>query len=342
MADWILDKKDLGSLLETWNRSRDVLVPSGTGTISRFQQYESGKNSMDFNIRIPPKELFLPNGEVLFEYAPDGGIKPSQMESPERLLFGIRPCDARAVSTLELVFGDPEFYDELYVNKRRSSIFVGLGCNLPKSTCFCTSVGGDPFDSRALDIIMVDLGDRYYIKAVTIRGQKLMDEVRELTRECGDPERLEVEKVTRDARSGMASLPVDQMQQRLEHMFNDPYWENLHEICIGCGVCTYLCPTCHCFDVSDEGYPAGKRVRTWDSCQFPLFTLHTSGHNPRPTGLERWRQRLMHKFNYFQRNYQATGCVGCGRCITNCPVNLDIRQVIQEIGGVDLEHGVCT
>ena len=108
------------------------------------------------------------------------------------------------------------------------------------------------------------------------------------------------------------------------------------EFCLGCGVCTFLCPTCHCFDILDEGdSEQGERIRIWDSCMFPLFTLHASGTNPRPGGKERMRQRIMHKFSYFLDNHDQPGCTGCGRCIRSCPVNLDIREVLEEIQNLE-------
>jgi sulfhydrogenase subunit beta (sulfur reductase) len=118
----------------------------------------------------------------------------------------------------------------------------------------------------------------------------------------------------------------------MDQMIESPFWNRVHEKCIGCGACTFLCPTCHCFDISDEAQgKSGRRVRSWDSCLFPLYSLETSGHNPRPSGRERTRQRLMHKFNYFPKNFKKVACVGCGRCILYCPVNFDIRQALKEI-----------
>ncbi len=109
-------------------------------------------------------------------------------------------------------------------------------------------------------------------------------------------------------------------------------WGDLTETCLGCGVCTYLCPTCHCFDICDEAATAaGERIRVWDSCQFPLFTQEASGANPRPSGKERFRQRIMHKFSYLPKERDMAGCVGCGRCVAECPVNLDIREVLEKL-----------
>jgi formate hydrogenlyase subunit 6/NADH:ubiquinone oxidoreductase subunit I len=112
--------------------------------------------------------------------------------------------------------------------------------------------------------------------------------------------------------------------------FEDPIWNRLTESCIGCGACTYLCPTCHCFDIADEQHHyQGRRIRTWDSCQYPQFTRHASGHNPRPARKHRLRQRFMHKFSYTVEKSGDIYCVGCGRCVVHCPVNLDIREVIR-------------
>ena len=133
------------------------------------------------------------------------------------------------------------------------------------------------------------------------------------------------------------------MPDKLWEVFDHPIWKEVAERCLACGACTYLCPTCHCFDIQDEVMKSsGQRVRNWDSCMFPLFTLHGSGHNPRTRQGERWRQRLQHKFNYYVENFGCTACVGCGRCIVNCPVNIDIREVLERVRNaekVEVEEG---
>ncbi len=130
------------------------------------------------------------------------------------------------------------------------------------------------------------------------------------------------------------AVETDGITASLDRAVDSPLWDRVHRTCLGCGVCTYLCPTCHCFVISDTKRGArGERVRCWDACQYPAFTLEASGHNPRPTPRERLRHRMLHKFSYFPKDFGKHACVGCGRCVEHCPVNLDLREVIAAVRG---------
>jgi ferredoxin len=127
-------------------------------------------------------------------------------------------------------------------------------------------------------------------------------------------------------------LIAEPFRDRMDEMFDSALWDGIGERCVACGVCTYLCPTCHCFDIQDETHRGeGARVRNWDTCQFELFTRHASGHNPRSAQSRRVRQRIMHKFQYGPRNTGMPFCVGCGRCVAYCPVNIDLRRILDDI-----------
>jgi sulfhydrogenase subunit beta (sulfur reductase) len=208
---------------------------------------------------------------------------------------------------------------------------MGMACNHPLSTCFCSSTGGGPFAREGSDLFSIDLGEAYLVELLTEKGMafgknKFFKKAnkKDLT--------LAKEIEGKASKKANSSVPVDGIEKKLDGMMENPLWDRIHEKCIGCRVCTYLCPTCHCFDIMDETLNnRGQRVRNWDSCLSSLYSQETSGHNPRPTGLERTRQRLMHKFNYFPKNFKKIACVGCGRCILYCPTHFDIRQAIKEI-----------
>jgi ferredoxin len=204
-----------------------------------------------------------------------------------------------------------------------------MGCERPGPACFCPAVGGDPLGEEGLDVLMVPVEGGYVVRPLTERG-------RAWTKPLGlavvraDQEAAAATTAAR-ARERLGASPVADLQAALGQSFEHPLWDRLHERCLGCAACTYLCPTCHCFDVGDED---GRRWRRWDSCMFPTFTLHASGHNPRTSGKERMRQRLMHKFCYYPERRGRPACVGCGRCVEICPANLDLRSVLAQLEGV--------
>ena len=169
------------------------------------------------------------------------------------------------------------------------------------------------------------------MEVLTEKGEKLPD-IQKLPQ--ADEQQIKIAKEIEDKVSEKMKAPViEDITEKLRGMFEHPLWEDIHQRCLGCGVCTYLCPTCYCFDIQDipSGHGQGTRIRSWDSCMFSSFTLQASGHNPRSSLKQRLRQRIMHKFNYFVENYGVLGCVGCGRCIKNCPAGIDIREIIQHI-----------
>jgi ferredoxin len=226
--------------------------------------------------------------------------------------------------------------DPYYAEKRGKTVVIGMACETPDPKCFCLAIGSGPCSSEGSDILFLDLGDRYLVKAGSPKGETLLqnmafENVDEETLAKADLAKKEAEKSMNQEALGQVGIG-EVLEKRLETLFDDPIWNDITESCLGCGICTYLCPTCHCFDILDEaGQSAGERIRIWDSCQFPLFTHQASGVNPRPSAKERFRQRIMHKLCYLPQNGNLAGCVGCGRCVTECPVNLDIREVIQKI-----------
>lgn len=333
----ILEKDRLKDFIDELSKENEVLAPIKTNNYFQFKELSQGEEiSLDYqNTKQPPKEVFLPQTEVLFTYRTDEEeikIKASPSQKEKRVILGIRPCDARALVLLDRFFSSGDYKDNLYLEKRENTAIIGLACNSPLSTCFCLPLGGSPFGGEGLDLLLKDINDKYLIETITNQGEKLIKKVKWLkdaTKE--DEEKAKTKK--EDAENALKNaFTVKGLKNKLDSMFEAPLWDQIHRKCVGCGVCSFLCPTCTCFDVLDEMTPSGgRRVRIWDTCQFPLFTKEASGFNPRPSSKERMRQRIMHKFNYFPKDFEVFSCVGCGRCIQACPVNLDIREVITTI-----------
>jgi formate hydrogenlyase subunit 6/NADH:ubiquinone oxidoreductase subunit I len=329
-----LDKKDFKPFLQSLMEEYDLYAPAQlVEGVSVFKKIEH-PDEVDLshpNPQKPAKDIFFPQSEVMFRYEKVEG--QNQMTSAEevkreRILLGARPCDIEAISILDKVFAGKEYADVYFLEKRRKTTIIGLGCNHPLSTCFCSSAGGDPFLRAGSDLFFIDLGEAYFVDVLTEKGMVFRHNTFFKETEPNDIPLIKEMEDKSFEKVGF-SIPVDGIEKRLGLMTESSYWDRVHEKCVGCRICTYLCPTCHCFDIVDEGEEQrGQRVRNWDSCLSPLYSLETSGHNPRPTTRERTRQRLMHKFNYFPKNFDRVACVGCGRCILYCPVHFDIRNMI--------------
>lgn len=338
MSETYIAKGNLpGVIGQLMGRSR-VYGPVREGQYHQFALLQ-GAEEIDLgymNTRLSPKGLFHPQAERMFEYSlatgdPEAGIvKEVPKDYSERVIFGIRPCDARAFQLDDANFNTQTIQDPWWIKRRETTTLVGLACNAPCGTCFCTSTGTGPFDTAGLDAILIDLGDGYLVRSVTAKGEALLSGI---TGGAAVPAGAD-EKVEGLKKAAEASMPIEFQsapisEKNMLELFNSPFWDEVQFACINCGTCTFVCPTCWCFDIQDEVQgDKGDRIRMWDSCMFPLFTFHGSGHNPRAQKVQRVRQRFMHKLKYYQDKYQSgVACVGCGRCVRGCPVNIDIRQV---------------
>jgi len=282
----------------------------------------------------PPKRFIFPQTEVLltFDKANKAKEPKTRAGQKQQIIFGIRPCDARSFSILDPVF-EKDYPDPYYLNKRESTILIGIQCSQPYPNCFCTSVGGDPSSSEGLDLLLFDLGESYLLEVITPKGEQLTKETSSVLSAPSADQEKEKDKIQAEAREKIQrNIEIQAIPEKIKEHFDHTIWKELAEKCISCGICTYTCPTCYCFDIQDERIKGkGARVRIWDSCMFSEYTLHASGHNPRPTRAERLRNRIHHKFKQNIELYGVPGCVGCGRCITLCPANEDLIENLQEI-----------
>ena len=340
MADKILAKDQVAAFIDKLKSEHQVYAPAPQGAKMVWAPLEdAGALVWDYsNTDLSPKEFFFPQTECMMRFhndpqAEDGMIMQAEPElSGKRALVGIRPCDAKAFGVLDMIFCQDEMTNDVYWrDKREKTLLVGLACNDPCPTCFCSSVNCGPHHQEGLDLLLVDLGDRLLVKEVSERGAQAAADLPP-AQEADSGRAAELKQAAEEAMGQAVALDNIQSRDVLE-LFELPMWDRLHEACINCGTCTFCCPTCHCFDIQDEVQgQAGRRVRNWDYCMSWLFTVHGTGHNPRPGKKERVRQRFMHKFKYIPvKRDGEIGCVGCGRCVLLCPVNIDVREVVNQM-----------
>ena len=244
------------------------------------------------------------------------------------MVLGVRPCDAASFQLVQKNFDSPDYKDPFWVKPYEDTTFVGYACDDPSRTCFCTSVGYGPYNEDGLDLLLVQEQDDFFAKVLTKKGEDLA-----AAAGWGTDAEFDFESRKGAAEEKIsAKVSTDQLRgKKTTELFSADFWDEVSFSCLNCGTCTYSCPTCWCFDIQDEVKGTeGKRMRNWDSCMYSLFTLEGSGHNPRPNKVQRVRQRFMHKLKYYVDKYDSgVQCVGCGRCIQLCPVNIDIRDVCE-------------
>lgn len=306
-------------------------APVRDGDVTQFMPCETADHMLRdvVNTDVPMKDVFFPRTETLLTYQLGGeanGACHAENTVPLKIaVFGGRPCDAASLAVLDQVF-NWDYADAQYNARRADSLVLSVGCRDADPHCFCTTLGVRPDGTEGSDWLIQELDTGgALVTPCSDKGRALAET---------HAERLQVPPT--DAVARVAEVParfdVETIKPWLDTHFDDPFWEETAMACMGCAACSYLCPTCHCFDIVDEGnWQGGERRRNYDYCSAARFTLHASGHNPRPSQSSRCRNRVLHKFQYFPDRFDRRACVGCGRCTRHCGAGRNLVTILKQI-----------
>lgn len=331
-------KENLSALFQLIAETRELYLPVKTAGQTNFAAWsEDAEVDLDTLKTVKSaKDAFFPQSEGLYTVKKEGkkmSIEPERLKEQEFVVFGMKACDVKGLEVLDKVFlSDP--VDTFYAARRDHGTVVAMACHEPEETCFCKVFGVDAANP-ASDVAVWTVGDELYWKALTDKGEALTENVKELLAEDGAGEAA-VEAEKENIHKIVEKLPYMNLSlegwngDALSEKFDSPVWEELYKPCLACGTCTFVCPTCQCYDIKD--YTAGNsvsRYRCWDSCMYSDFTMMAHGNN-RTSQMQRFRQRFMHKLVYYPANNDGMySCVGCGRCVEKCPQALNIVKVVK-------------
>ena len=336
-------KERLNELYARINQTMGLFLPVKRAGEVNYAVWSEGKEVSLETLKTvkSPKSAFFPQTENLMKFKQEGknieiiDVRERWDERKPFVMFGVKACDYKAIEVLDKVFlADP--VDTYYENRRNLTTIVTLACSKPEESCFCGAFGIDATSPQGDVTTWLD-AEYLYWQANTEKGVALTELVKDLLTEGGEAEVSAQQTATKAVLESLpyANLDLSRFKpENLNELFNASEWEEMSEACLGCGTCTFVCPTCQCFDIRDFKTNEGViRYRCWDSCMYSDFTLMAHG-NSRTTQMQRFRQRFMHKLVYYpSQNDGLYSCVGCGRCVNKCPQRLNIVKVIKTLGG---------
>ncbi len=329
-------KENLSALFQRIAGEQELYVPvNNNGQVNFAAWTEEANVDLDTLKSVKsPKDAFFPQSENLYTVKTEEKkmkIEPEALKDQNFVVFGMKTCDVKGVEVLDKVFlVDP--VDSFYAARRTHGTIVAMACHEPEETCFCKVFGIDCANPVA-DVATWMIDGELYWKALSEKGEVLTAAVADLLTDA-DEAKVEAEKEA--IKAIVEKLPYSDLSLEgwngdvLLDKFNSPVWEELYKPCLACGTCTFVCPTCQCYDIKDYDTGHGvKRYRCWDSCMYSDFTMMAHGNN-RTSQMQRFRQRFMHKLVYFPANNDGMySCVGCGRCVEKCPSALNIVKVVK-------------
>jgi ferredoxin len=326
LKNWLMavlqqDKKVFFQFLEKLRQSYELIAPVKTDLV-RFEKINDAREiHLEKNSYFPVKEYFFKKEETLLQFNGKKFITP-ELKIPERVFFGIRRCDLNGIMHQDKVFIE-DVNDPYYIAAREKSFLLGYHCNTaPSPYCFCGSLDLADF----YDLMFYDRDNKILVEIGSEKGQFLIKKFRKYFAATGSKIKVE-EKIIPGA---------DRLQKKdISQFYDHPSWKKGVEICLSCGACTSLCPTCYCFSINDEismkNQKISERKRAWSSCQLQEFSEVAGNHIFRKEREERFKHRIYHQLQYFKEKYGIQMCVGCGRCIEGCPTRIDFVEIINDM-----------
>ena len=342
-----IDKKDWANGIDNSRKAYQLFGPvkDKNGVIIKSLDADTLPDMEYQDSVMSAKSVIFPQSEMILRSTLDESkedhhiMKPVETDTSPRAVIGIRPYDAKAIQLVKMNFDTEEYRDPYWCDAYEATTFVGLAVNKPGPCDFSTSTGTGPFSEEGLDLLLADMDDKYCAKILTDKGQAFADACGFSNETDAKESQVLFDVLRKEAENQIASsIDTGNLKDKtILDLYEAPFWDDVAFSCINCGTCTFVCPTCWCFDIQDETKRlASTRFRNWDTCMSSIFTKHASGHNPRDTKTQRVRQRFMHKLKYFLDKYDAgIMCVGCGRCVKSCPVNIDIREVCSKMNSYE-------
>jgi ferredoxin len=333
---YILSGDKVGRLFEGARADYDVVAKTRDANGNLRYGRPEAFDAVAFVDEQPPmssKEFALPQTETLVRYEHEGDKVRAEVAAPsarEVLLFGVNMCDAAAFAIIDRVFRW-DYLDDPYLKRRESTTQFALACQSLQRDCFCDRID---YAEDGIDAVAYPRDGDFVVKVQTEKGHKLVERYGGFFESAPADAEEHIQSFKEKAGTAKKEPLLEKTKPELEKSFEHDDWESLVSTCIGCGICTYVCPTCHCFDIQDEGGAfRGRRLRTWDHCTGRTFTAMPA-HQPRDRQYKRYRQRLLHKFWYYPERFGPLLCTGCGRCITHCPVKINIKELVEYFGGL--------
>lgn len=331
-----ISMNDLSALLSLIAENEQIYLPAEKGGQVNYARYEEGTKVDLTTLKTvkSAKEVFFPQSETLYTMYKNGkkiSITQQELQKEDFVLFGVRGCDVKGIEVLDKVFLSAPV-DSFYSARRDHGTIVALACGEPEESCFCTVFDVDPANPTG-DVTTWIVGDTLFWNANTEKGEALTAKCASL---LSDADSADVEAEKAKITAILAQLPYTNLSldswhgEATKEKFSSELWQELYKPCLGCGTCTFVCPTCQCYDLKDYDTGNGiQKYRCWDSCMYSDFTMMAHGNN-RTSQMQRYRQRFMHKLVYFPANNNGMySCVGCGRCVDKCPASTNIVKVIK-------------